>query len=125
MNKPLPVKIVEALGWLYAALSVMWIVALIAAQVFGIDQDDDVWPLVLCAAFPLLLSPGMVLSLRSGRRGWFLVPHMFVLSYFSAVRDWVTASVAVAWGCCCRGTDCTSADCPHSPAWEFLCIQMV
>ena len=39
MKKPLPVKIVEALGWTYVALSVVWIIVLIVAQVFGIDQE--------------------------------------------------------------------------------------
>ena len=82
MNKPLPVKIVEVLGWMYVALSVVWIIVLIAAQVFGIDQEGEVWPLVLCGSFPLLLSLGMVLSLRRGRSGWFLVPNTVVFSLF-------------------------------------------
>ena len=82
MKKPLPVKIVEALGWTYVALSVVWIIVLIVAQVFGIDQEGEVWPLVLCGSFPLLLSLGMVLSLRRGRSGWFLVPNTVVFSLF-------------------------------------------
>ena len=82
MKKPLPVKIVEVLGWMYVALSVVWIIVLIVAQVFGIDQEGEVWPLVLCGSFPLLLSLGMVLSLRRGRSGWFLVPNTVVFSLF-------------------------------------------
>ena len=82
MKKPLPVKIVEALGWTYVSLSVVWIIVLIVAQVFGIDQEGEVWPLVLCGSFPLLLSLGMVLSLRRGRSGWFLVPNTVVFSLF-------------------------------------------
>ena len=82
MKKPLPVKIVEVLGWMYVALSVVWIIVQIVAQVFGIDQEGEIWPLVLCGSFPLLLSLGMALSLRRGRRGWFLVPHTVILSLF-------------------------------------------
>jgi hypothetical protein len=63
IKKPLPVKVVEALGWAYVALSV--------------------FPLVACSLFEffwLLLSLGMVLGLRRGRRALFLSLHAIILS---------------------------------------------
>ena len=121
MKKPLPVKIVEVLGWMYVALSVVWIIVQIVAQVFGIDQEGEVWPLVLCGSFPLLLSLGMVLSLRRGRRGWFLVPHTVILSLFLLCA---IASLCAS-GCCCYGTGRASAGRPHCPALVPLCVPMV
>ena len=63
IKKPLPVKVVEALGWAYVALSV--------------------FPLVACSLFEffwLSLSLGMVLGLRRGRRALFLSLHAIILS---------------------------------------------
>ena len=63
IKKPLPVKVVEALGWAYVALSV--------------------FPLVACSLFEffwLSLSLGMVLGLRRGRRALFLLLHAIILS---------------------------------------------
>ena len=82
MNKPIPVKIVEVLGWMYVALAVLLILVLVISAVVAVDRDGEIWPLVLCGSFPLLLSLGMALSLRRGRRGWFLVPHTVILSLF-------------------------------------------
>ena len=82
MNKPIPVKIVEVLGWVYVALAVLLILVLVISAVVAVDRDGEIWPLVLCGSFPLLLSLGMALSLRRGRRGWFLVPHTVILSLF-------------------------------------------
>ena len=82
MNKPIPVKIVEVLGWMYVALAVLLILVLVISAVVAVDRDGEIWPLVLCGSFLLLLSLGMALSLRRGRRGWFLVPHTVILSLF-------------------------------------------
>ena len=82
MNKPIPVKIVEVIGWVYVALAVLLILVLVISSAFVVDHEGEIWPLVLCGSFPLLLSLGMALSLRRGRRGWFLVPHTVILSLF-------------------------------------------
>ena len=63
IKKPLPVKVVEALGWAYVALSVF---LLVACWLFGF--------------FWLSLSLGMVLGLRRGRRALFLSLHAIILS---------------------------------------------
>ena len=71
MKKPLPVKIVEALGWTYVALVVL-------GCVVGICLSGDP-SLFIAAFFPLALTLGMVLSLRRGRRVWFIMPNSIVL----------------------------------------------
>lgn len=67
IKKPLPVKVVEALGWAYVALSVFLLVAWsYSGSLFGF--------------FWLSLSLGMVLGLRRGRRALFLSLHAIILS---------------------------------------------
>jgi len=71
MKKPLPVKIVEALGWTYVALVVL-------GCAVRICQSGDP-TFFIAAIFPLVLTLGMVLSLRRGRRVWFIMPNSIVL----------------------------------------------
>ena len=70
MKKPLPVKIVEALGWTYVALAVL-------GCAVGICLSGDP-SLIIAAIFPLALTVGMVLLLRRGSRAWFLWPNTIV-----------------------------------------------
>ena len=78
MKKPLPVKIVEALGWTYVALaSLPFVASVVSAAVFGRGRVDG-WTFVLSCIFLLALTVGMVLSLRRGRRVLFLMAHIVV-----------------------------------------------
>ena len=70
MKKPLPVKIVEALGWTYVAFVVL-------GCAVRICQSGDP-TFFIAAIFPLVLTLGMVLSLRCGSRAWFVVPNTIV-----------------------------------------------
>ena len=76
MKKPFPVKIVEALGWVYVALAAVLFVGGVAA-VLRAASDGPLF--VWIGLFPLALAVGMVLSLRRGRRIWFLAPHTVVM----------------------------------------------
>ena len=67
MEKPLPVKIVEAIGWVYALLLSLGVVV-------GIVARPSQWVNYIVPfsfAFPLIAL--MRLALRSGRRAWFVV----------------------------------------------------
>ena len=76
MKKPLPVKIVEAIGWVYVALVVWWIVFLMATA------KTSEWPGVLIGGFIMLSLPvSMVFSLRTGQRFGFVVPNTVVFSF--------------------------------------------
>ena len=70
MKKPLPVKIVEALGWTYVALVVLGCAVMIC------QSGDPTF--FIAAIFPLALTLGMVLLLRRGSRSWFLCPNTMV-----------------------------------------------
>ena len=70
MKKPLPVKIVEALGWTYVALVVL-------GCAVSICQSGDP-TFFIAAIFPLALTLSMVLLLRRGSRSWFLCPNTMV-----------------------------------------------
>ena len=76
MKKPVPVKIVEVLGWVYVALSFLAVISVIVL----VFKKPSEWPSVIFAVTPVLLTVGMVMSLRRGRRAWFLWPNAF-LSY--------------------------------------------
>ena len=76
MKKPVPVKIVEALGWVYVALSFLAVISVIVL----VFKKTSEWPSVIFAVTSVLLTVGMVMSLRRGRRAWFLWPNAF-LSY--------------------------------------------
>ena len=67
MKKPLPVKIVEAIGWTYVALVVLGCAVMIC------QSGDPTF--FIAAIFPLVLTLGMVLLLRCGSRAWFLWPN--------------------------------------------------
>ncbi len=76
MKKPLTVKIVEALGWVYVVLAVL----LVGGAVIEVCQSRycDKSIAILFALAPLALTVGMVLSLRQGRRFWFLLGHTVI-----------------------------------------------
>lgn len=76
MKKPLPVKIVEALGWVYVALSVLLVGGAVIEVCQSVYCDKSI--LILFALTPLSLTVGMVLSLRQGRRFWFLLGHTVI-----------------------------------------------
>ena len=78
MRKPLPVKIAEALGWVYVALASLLLVSTVVSTVCaGIGRGDEWFPALSCL-FPLALSVGMVLSLRRGFRMLSLLAHVVV-----------------------------------------------
>ena len=106
MNKPIPVKIVEVLGWMYVALAVLLILVLVISAVVAVDRDGEIWPLVLCGSFLLLLSLGMALSLRRGRRGWFLVPHTVILSLFYWLIVTFELTMVIDFCSTAAGADC-------------------
>ena len=85
MKKPLPVKIVEALGWTYVALAV----SLVFRAVIGVGSvpmsPSDHFLECLCSLVPITLSVGMLVFLRHGRRGWFIVPNTMLLLLLVAV----------------------------------------
>ncbi len=76
MKKPLPVKIVEALGWVYVALAVLLVGGAVIEVCQSVYCDKSI--LILFALTPLSLTVGMVLSLRQGRRFWFLLGHTVI-----------------------------------------------
>ena len=80
MKKPLPVKIVEALGWAYVTLSIL---GTLGAMVAACCNNNGVLTSLLVilpgGSFPIAMSFGMVLSLRRGRRVWFIMPNSIVL----------------------------------------------
>ena len=99
MKKPLPVKIVEAIAWIYVALSVLvtlW--TLVGVCRDGGDLASGLLGVVLVGVFSLALSFGMLLSLRRGRRVWFLLPNTLVMLYcligfIMALRDTATPAM--------------------------------
>jgi hypothetical protein len=106
MKKPTAVKIVEALGWMYLALAALAGMAMGYEVVrFGCGASavvESVFYLLILLAMPL----GMVLSLRYGRRVWFLCFHCTVLALFlytaisfavvfMSPKAWVVAGMAI------------------------------
>ena len=104
MKKPAVVKIVEALGWAYVAL------AAFAGLRVAYDVIHFGCPAlaVLASVLLILLAMplGMVLSLRYGRRVWFLCFHCTVLALFlftaisfavvsMSPKAWVVAGMAI------------------------------
>lgn len=80
MKKPLPVTIVEALGWAYVTLSILGTLgAMVAACCNNNGVLTSLLVILLGGSFPIAMSFGMVLSLRRGRRVWFIMPNSIVL----------------------------------------------
>ena len=105
MKKPTAVKIVEALGWAYVALA-----ALAGLRVaYDVIHFGCAALAVLASVLLILLAMmplGMVLSLRYGRRVWFLRFHCTVLALFlytaisfavvfMSPKAWVVAGMAI------------------------------
>ena len=85
VKKPLPVVIVETLGWIYVMLSVLlFILAIVLAIVNACRGSDESLSGILFAVLfglcLLALPVGMVFALRLGRRTWFLAPNTIVMS---------------------------------------------
>ncbi len=78
MKKPLPVKIVEALGWVYVALAV--VVSLISLVKWPMKPSS--LQIALLSSALATLFACMVLALRKGRREWFAVPYAIFGSMF-------------------------------------------
>ena len=105
MKKPTAVKIVEALGWAYVVLAALAGMAMVYEVVrFGRGTSavvESVCYLLILLAMPL----GMVLSLRNGRREWFLMSSLaalallFFITIFIAVvispMAWIVAGMAL------------------------------
>lgn len=80
LKKPLPVKIVEAIAWTYVALSLVGVLGVMVAECRGNGgAATALRDSLLAGSFPLALFFGMVLSLRRGRRVWFIMPNSIVL----------------------------------------------
>ena len=106
MKKPTAVKIVEALGWAYVVLAALAGLEMVYEVVrFGCGASvvvESVFCLLILLAMPL----GMVLSLRKGRRVWFLCSHWTVVTLFLVVAiffavdmspmEWIVAGLAFA-----------------------------
>ena len=97
MKKPLSVRIVEVLGWLYGILTVVFIGRSLCYFLSRGEFPDAVLfgVATLCVlAFPAAL----VLALRQGRRAWFIWPHtvgvLVVLMVAVAIPAMVAAIVA-------------------------------
>lgn len=98
MKKPTAVKIVEALGWAYVALA-----ALAGLRVaydvihFGCGASavaESVFYLLILLAVPL----GMVLSLRKGRRAWFLMSSLTALTLLIFITIHIAVVISpMAW----------------------------
>lgn len=89
MKKTTAVKIVEALGWVYVALSALAGLRM-AYEVmhFGCGASvvvESVFYLLILLAMPL----GMVLSLRNGRRVWFLCSHWAAVGLFLCIAVFI------------------------------------
>ena len=65
MKKPLPVKVVEALGWVYVALAVMlWAMVMMSVFKNRIEWPEPLVIIFVCLCW-MMLPVGMVLSLRT------------------------------------------------------------
>lgn len=89
MKKPTAVKIVEALGWAYVAFAALAGMAMVYEVVrFGCGASavvESVFYLLVLLALPL----GMVLSLRNGRRVWFLCSHWAAVGLFLCIAIFI------------------------------------
>ena len=99
MRKPTVVKIVEALGWAYVALTAL------AGSFIVYDRSGYSATAVVGASLysltALTLPVGMVLSLRQGRREWFLWPLLFIsmvaaIGFVVLAQMWIAAATALA-----------------------------
>ena len=82
MKKPLPVKIVEAIGWVYIALAVLLLFRAVI-ELPSVPATESIC-IGICFLVPTLLAVGMLVSLRRRRRGWFVVPNTMLLSLLVA-----------------------------------------
>ena len=84
MKKPLSVKIVEAFGWTYVALAVLGLLcAIVGVASAPMHPFDRILICLFCLA-PIVLFGGMLVFLRHGRRGWFIVPNTLLFALLSA-----------------------------------------
>ena len=93
MKMPLAVRIVEALGWLYAILAVSFM----GASLFYYLSKGDFPEAAMSGVsfFCLLAFPAaMVLALRQGRRAWFVWTHTLIVLVVLMVAVAMTAAVA-------------------------------
>ena len=92
MKKPAAAKIVEALGWAYVALAALAGMAMGYEVVrFGCGASavaESVFYLLILLAVPL----GMVLSLRNGRRVWFLCSHWAAVGLFLCIAIFIAVT---------------------------------
>ena len=97
MKKPLPVRIVEALGWLYVVLAVV-IMGVTPFYYLSRGEFPEAAMSGVASLCALALPAALVLALRQGRRAWFIWPHtvgvLVVLMVAVAIPAMVAAIVA-------------------------------
>lgn len=93
MKKPLPVRIVEALGWLYVILAVILMGASLLYYLSRGDFPEAAMSGVSFVCF-LALPAALVLALRQGRRAWFVWPHTVIALIVLTVAVAIPAVVA-------------------------------
>ena len=93
MKKPLPVRIVEALGWLYVILAVILMGASLVYYLSRGDFPEAAMSGVSFLCF-LALPVALVLALRQGRRAWFVWPHTVVVLVVLMVAAAIPAVIA-------------------------------
>jgi hypothetical protein len=71
IKKPLPVKIVEAIGWVYVALAVLSLLPM--SKVMRLESS------LYISSLPIAMLIGMVVALRRGRRTLFLLGNTVVM----------------------------------------------
>ena len=71
MKKPLPVKIVEAIGWVYVVLAVLSLLPM--SKVMRLESS------LYISSLPIAMLIGMVVALRRGRRTLFLLGNTVVM----------------------------------------------
>ena len=105
LKKPLPVTIVETLGWIYVMLSVLLFILAIVNACRGSDESLSGILFVLLFGLCLLSLPvGMVFALRLGRRTWFLAPNTIVMSLclIGAIEALCSSATALPFAFCRR-----------------------
>ena len=93
MKKPWAVRIVEALGWLYIILVVIFMGVSLFYYMSKGDFPEAAMSGVSFLCF-LALPAAMVLALRQGRRAWFVWPHTLIVLVVLMVSVAIPAAAA-------------------------------
>lgn len=93
MKKPLPVRIVEALGWLYVVLAVV-IMGVTPFYYLSRGEFPEAAMSGVASLCALALPAALVLALRQGQRAWFVWPHTVIVLVVLMVALAIPAVVA-------------------------------